>query len=165
VQNQNVAVANQAADIRAQILNNQALRNSVARKSYMDELATVNQQFDNSKRLGNENVRANLVSGISNAQRTGWLNRMNSQFQIDPTSGRIYFTRGHNFGDKANASTQDQYTAYSNAFEQLMKVPGMSAHPELAHQFAMKKAFGDNADQNNGGMSAEAMAMLKAYVG
>jgi hypothetical protein len=147
VQNQNVGVANQFETMRAQILGNQALQNAQGRKNYLDELATVNQQFDNSKRMANENIRTNLISGISNAQRTNWVNKFSPQFNIDPATGRMSFTKGRSdmFSGVKGSGTGGAGTSastlgnYKTIFDEFMK---LMPDQNKAHEFAQKMAFG-----------------------
>lgn len=164
VQNQNVGIANQFELGRTELLNNKALRDAIAKKTYMDEVTALNQNYDNAKRLGNENMRMNLLSGITNSQKTHWLNRMNSQFEIDPTSGRIYFKKGKNLSDDANTPPgSNPLAVYNGYYEQFINSPYGSSHPDWANDFAMRMAFGNKGAQTGNGMNPEALAMLQMY--
>lgn len=153
VQNQNVGVANQFEGMRSEILNNQALRNAVAKKTYLDELATVNQQYDNSKAAANQNVRNNLLSGMSNAQRTYWMNKFTSQqFNLNPTNGQITYGEGRKdlfrrsgagvsgTGTGSAGTPMAMLGAYKQLYDEFMKTMGDSTK---AHEFAQKMTFGN----------------------
>jgi hypothetical protein len=146
-QQQNVGVANQFEGMRTQILNNEALQNAVARKTYFDELATVNQQFDNSKAMANHNLLANLQSGITNAQKTGWINKMNPYYSINPANGRLFFKQGKGLNASSGSgaqSGQDPIALYNYNMEQYMsRVPG--ADRKSAQDFATRMAFANKS--------------------
>lgn len=148
VQNQNVGVANQFAGIRSEILNNQALRNAIAKKTYLDEVTTVNQQYDNSVAAANQNVRNNLVSGISNARQAYLVNKFNPQFRFDPGTGRMAFTDGRkDFFSGARGSSaasgagsgKPALATYKEIYDEFIK--NMN-NPDKAHEFAQKMTFG-----------------------
>lgn len=177
VQNQNVGVANQFEAMRNQVLNNQGLQNAVARKTYLDELATVNQQFDNSKAMANQNLLANLQSGITNAEKTGWINKMNPYYSINPSNGQLFFKQGKglNAASTGSSAAADPISLYNTYMEQYMsRVPG--ADRKSAQDFATRMAFanksqfgvdsdGDSRINMSGiGNNAAMMAYLNNYM-
>lgn len=146
VQNQNVGIANQFETMRNQVLNNEALQNAVARKTYLDELATVNQQFDNSKALANQNLLANLQSGITNAEKTGWINKINPYYSVNPSNGQLFFKQGKalNAASSGSSATADPIALYNSYVEQYMsRVPG--ADRKSAQDFASRMAFANKS--------------------
>ena len=90
----NVGIANQFAGMRAEIQNSVNMQNLGSKKRLYDGNVLANSNFDKEKLMANEVVRKNLISGMTNAQRTHWLNSFYDQFDLDPTSGAILFEGG-----------------------------------------------------------------------
>jgi hypothetical protein len=159
VQNENVNAANQAANVQADVFNKEAFANAVAKKTYQDESATLRQQYLNSLAAADESVRANVVNGMTNAQKFYWLNKMNEQFQIDPSSSRLFFKKGRNFSASSGSTgSSNPLALYKAYYQQYLK--DVSNDPAAAKEFALKAAFA-----TKGGGSADMMAMLQQYAG
>jgi hypothetical protein len=160
-QQQNVGIANSFEGIRADILNNKAVRDAVARKMYNDEVAVGNQQYHNSVVQGREGMRAQLVNGMSNAQRTSWMNSMNPQYKVDPTTGRINFTKGKSLSSAGSSGTGygpdiDVYDSY------LKQAKGRGYSEEKAHQFAERMTF-SNRSKVTAGTQGDAQVSSTGY--
>jgi hypothetical protein len=132
----------------------------------------------------NQNVRNNVLSGISNAQRTYWMNKFTPQFNIDPTNGRIAFTQGRKdlfngvrgntvgSGSGSTAMGKAALANYKELYDEFMK--NMN-NPEKAHEFAQKMTFGTKTKFDAGndgdmqvstsgiGMDPSTMAMLQMF--
>lgn len=161
VQNQNVAVANQNEMARAELLNRKSTFDATALKNYLDELAIMNQQYDNSKRLANENMRINLLSGLTNAQKSYWGNKLNNQYQINPSTGRMYFTKGKGINESGSGQVNtNPLQTYTQAYDAYMK---QIENPTLAHEFAMRLTFGNSRSKDDD--NAANFNMLQMYPG
>lgn len=139
VENRNVGVANQFEQMRPQILNVKSRMDADARKEYLDGITIANQQYDNSVREAGDVVRSNVINGITNSQKTYWLNQLTPQYKVDPTTGRISFTKGKDIKDvnpgSSDSNPLDTYKLYYDQFMSKM------ADPQKAHEFAQKMAF------------------------
>jgi hypothetical protein len=170
-ENQNVSVANQFEGMRNQLLNTAAGMNASAKKQYLDELATVNQQYDNSVQQGNEGMRMHLINGMGNAQNTYLLNKMNDQYNIDPSTGRIMFTKGKSFSGAPTGSSQMSaddmatYKQHYNKFYNAMSSLPQDKRVEFANAYANKMMFGTKSqfrtdEEGNASMSVSGNGMV-----
>jgi hypothetical protein len=144
--NRNVAVGNQSATIKAGMLNDQSRFKSGLLDAYLKGNTIANQQYDNSVRLLNNDIRRNYISGITNAEKTGWLNKLNPYYSINPAYGQLFFKQGKALTDNAVGSgySSDPLTMYNSYMQQFLdKVPG--ADRKTAQEFAMRAAFANKS--------------------
>jgi hypothetical protein len=95
-QNQNVGVANQFAGINADIIGKENMLNAQRANDLYDGNVIANQQFDNSRRLYNQNLARSFAQAWNNRMSLGMINAVNPMYRVDPASGRSYFVRGYN---------------------------------------------------------------------
>ena len=135
----NVGVNNQAEAENANISNQKIGRDLAATKQYMDEFTTLHQQRDNSIREANESFRNNLIGGITNSQRTSWLDT--PQFHMDPTRAKVIFKNGKKRLARSSGGDEsgylNQYKAIYDRFLAKMN------NEDRAHDFAQKILFGN----------------------
>jgi hypothetical protein len=175
--NKNVAVANQLAGIRSEIRNNLGMQKANALDTFLARNTTANQQYDNAVRTADNDVRTNLLSGMTNAQKTYWINRLNPYYRINPTSGVLDFKGGKGLRGSSGASSTggNPMALYKSYFDQFMNtIPG--ADRAKAYDFAQRMTFGNKSrfgvDSDGdaemsassvGAMNPMAMAMLQQY--
>jgi len=83
----NITIANAFENAAAGTLNQFALADQAGRKRFYDENTIANQQYDNAKNQKRENMRAQLVSGVTNRAQAQALNELYPNFQVDTPSG------------------------------------------------------------------------------
>ena len=83
----NNTIANTFETAAAGTLNQFALANQAGRKQFYDENTIANQQYDNAKNQKRENMRQQLVSGVTNRAQAQALNELYPNYQVDPRSG------------------------------------------------------------------------------
>jgi len=83
----NIGIANQYENSVAGILNQFALSDQAGRKQFYDENTIANQQYDNAKNQKRDNMRQQLVSGVTNRAQAQALNELYPNFQVDTPSG------------------------------------------------------------------------------
>jgi hypothetical protein len=94
-QNQNVGVANQFAGVNADIIGKENMLNAQRANELYDAGVIANQQFDNSRRLYNQNLARTFNQAWANRMGLAMLNAVNPIYRVDPTTGRSYFVRGY----------------------------------------------------------------------
>jgi len=158
--NRNVAVANQLAGIRAEIRNNIGLQKTKAIEDFLAKNTIANQQYDNAVRLADNDVRTNLLSGITNAQKTYWLNRLNPYYNINPESGALNFKRGKSFnqGSAFSAAAGDSLALYKANVDKFRK-----AFPDADINKALEYAQRNQPDNDAGLSNPMLMSMLQQY--
>jgi hypothetical protein len=121
--NLNVGVANQVEQENFAARNRyNELKSKLAKQNY-DETVVANQQFDNAKNLGRQNLRQSFIDTITNASMAYNLNQLYPQFNISPsTGGDMFFTQGKKF--KPSATTQNDLADNFNTMK--TKLPGVS---------------------------------------
>jgi hypothetical protein len=175
--NRNVAVANQSAITKAGSIGNYNLQKAASLDTFLKGNTIANQQWDNSVRFLDNDIRKNLVSGITNQQKTSWMNQLNPYFSIHPDafgSKQFFFKGGKGLGSPASGGTgQDPWGTYQSYYDQYMaKVPG--ADRKSANEFALRQAFsnksqygvdsdGDVRASTSGYNNAQAAAYLAQY--
>ena len=112
---QNVGVANEFAYKAADIMNESQVKNLAAAQTYVDQVNTVNQNYDNAKRAAREQLRSSYIDAVTNRANAQVLNTLYPNYQIDPSSGgMMYFNKGEKMvpgQESANATA-----AAANAF-------------------------------------------------
>jgi hypothetical protein len=121
--NLNVGIANQIEQENFAARNrHNELKAKLATDLY-DKTTIANQQFDNAKNLGRQNLRQSFIDTITNASMAYNLNQLYPQFNIAPsTGGDIFFTGGKRV--KPSANTQSDVADSFNTMK--TKLPGVS---------------------------------------
>jgi hypothetical protein len=154
------SIVNQSENVAAEVANKEQMMNAAAKKTYKDEQTVLEDQYANSLAAADENVRANILNGMTNAQRFYWMNKLNEQYQIDPSTGRLFFKKGKNLLAKSGSgSGNDPFAVYKAYHRQYLKE--ISNDPDAAKEFALKAAF----PARGGAMSPDMMGMLQQYSG
>jgi hypothetical protein len=126
--NLNVGVANEFAYKKADIMNEAALKNQMFTKQYIDEFNTLNQNYDNAKRMARGNLRQSYIDGITNRAQAQVLNELYPNYQIDPaTGGFMVFNRGNDMIPDENAGQTSMARQNADAFYNWWK----NDHPDL----------------------------------
>lgn len=114
--NLNVGVANQVEQENFAARNRyNELKADLATRGY-DKNIIANQQFDNAKNLGRQNLRQSFIDTITNASMAYNLNQLYPQFNISPSrGGDIFFTEGKKI--KPSANTQTDLASQFNAMK------------------------------------------------
>jgi hypothetical protein len=149
--NRNVAIANQLAGIRAEVRNNVGAQKAKAIEDFLAKNTIANQQYDNSVRLADNDVRTNLLSGMTNAQKTYWLNRMNPYYNINPESGALYFKKGKSLNEgNPSGVTSDSMAMYKANYDKFRRT-FPNADEDKALEYAQKMTFGNKGAFNANG--------------
>lgn len=122
---QNVGIANQFAGANAEIQNNVNMQNLASKKRLYDGNVLANENFDKEKKMANAVVLKNYINGMTNAQKTHWMNSFFDQFDIDPASGAINFDKANHkdftTGRTGSGTGSNTTTAYVDAYMALKK--------------------------------------------
>lgn len=130
--NLNVGVANEFAYKKADIMNEAALKNQMFTKQYIDEFNTLNQNYDNAKRMARGNLRQSYIDAITNRAQAQVLNQLYPNYQIDPaTGGFMIFNRGTDMVANENAGQTSMARQNADAFYSWWK-----EHPDLTQESA-----------------------------
>lgn len=175
--NRNVAVANQLGTTNASLVNNYSGQRASALDTFLKGNTIANQQWDNSVRFMDNDVRRNLLSGITNQQKTNWMNQLNPYFSIHPdafANKQFFFKGGKGLGNPASpGGGGDPWRTYQAYYDQYIdKVPG--ADKKSANDFALRMAFsnksqfgtdsdGDTKASTSGYYNPQAAAFLSQY--
>lgn len=125
---QNVGVANEFAYKASEIMNSGQLVNLEAAQKYVDQVNTVNQNYDNSKRAARAEMRSSYIDAITNRSQAQVLNTLYPNYQIDPgRGGDLVFYKGK---DLTGVDTPSQLQA--DKF-----VSWADKHPEFSQQEAL----------------------------
>ena len=140
-QNYNVGIANQFEGLRANIYNRANEMNAKSAKNLYDGVTMANQQFDNSKRQANNELRETYVNAITNRAKTQALNSIYPNYQIDTArGGRLEFYDGTDINPTA-------YQDKAKQFKDLMNDPRMD--PETARIISGIEGGKTNTTQQN----------------
>lgn len=91
VENANVGIVNEVGVRNAALQSAGDNQNVQLRKSYQDEMATLSQQEDNSRRELKYRNLHNWMNGVSNKMKRNWLESETPQQSTDTGSGKIYY--------------------------------------------------------------------------
>lgn len=156
-QNANAQISNATSAQNAQMMQQGMLTNTQLRKSFQDESATGNQNYDNAKRALKQRQLNAWVQGTSNSMRTDWLNRMIKEFNAKPQDGSINFTGktdggydpdgiGVNNGSGSTAQTPDYMGEYAKLYnEALEKTNGDKTAANSMAKAVMEQRLGKNS--------------------
>jgi len=126
--NLNVGVANEFAYKKADIMNEAAIKNQMFTKQYVDEFNTLNQNYDNAKRMARGNLRQSYIDAVTNRAQAQVLNDLYPNYQIDPaTGGFMVFNRGTDMVPDENAGQTSMARQNADAFYNWWK----NDHPDL----------------------------------
>ena len=113
INNQNVNIANQFEGTQVGIRNQESMLNQQMANRVFDKNTIANQQFDNAKLQGRQNLRNAYNTGVTNKWKTDALNQMYPNYQTDAgPGGRVTYTPT----DKTLDSTKRKNT-YADAEE------------------------------------------------
>ena len=111
INNQNVNIANQFEGTQTGIRNQESMLNQQMANRVYDKNTIANQQFDNAKLAGRQNLRNAYNTGVTNKWKTDALNQMYPNYQTDPgVGGKVTYTPT----DKTLDTTKKE-TAYNAA--------------------------------------------------
>ena len=113
INNQNVNIANQFEGTQVGIRNQESMLNQQMANRVFDKNTIANQQFDNAKLQGRQNLRNAYNNAVTNKWKTDALNQMYPNYQTDAgPGGRVIYTPT----DKTLDSTKRKNT-YADAEE------------------------------------------------
>jgi len=113
INNQNVNIANQFEGTQVGIRNQESMLNQQMANRVFDKNTIANQQFDNAKLQGRQNLRNAYNNAVTNKWKTDALNQMYPNYQTRPgVGGRVIYTPT----DKTLDSTKRKNT-YADAEE------------------------------------------------
>ena len=113
INNQNVNIANQFEGTQVGIRNQESMLNQQMANRVYDKNTIANQQFDNAKLQGRQNLRNSYNTAVTNKWKTDALNQMYPNYQTRPgVGGRVEYTPT----DKTLDSTKRRDT-YADAEE------------------------------------------------
>jgi hypothetical protein len=93
INNQNVNIANQFEGTQVGIRNQESMLNQQMANRVFDKNTIANQQFDNAKLQGRQNLRNAYNTGVTNKWKTDALNQMYPNYQTRPgVGGRVEYT-------------------------------------------------------------------------
>lgn len=127
--NQNVGVGNEFKYKVSDIINQGRLKNLDGLTKYVDQVNTLNQQYDNSKTQAREEWSQALADAYTNRAKTQVLNSLYQQYHIDPSSGgELDFVKGRDVLANENALYAQQDADLFAKF--------LDAHPEIDDKVA-----------------------------
>jgi len=101
----NIAAANANEQQKIGIRNQEQLTNQQIQQNLYDQTTVANQQFDNAKLAGRNNLRNLYTNAITNRMKQQNLNALNEQYDIDPSSGgRLIFKGGRDLTGKGSTA-------------------------------------------------------------
>jgi hypothetical protein len=93
INNQNVNIANQFEGTQVGIRNQESMLNQQMANRVFDKNTIANQQFDNAKLAGRQNLRNSYNTSVTNKWKTDALNQMYPNYQTRPgVGGRVIYT-------------------------------------------------------------------------
>jgi hypothetical protein len=93
INNQNVNIANQFEGTQVGIRNQESMLNQQMTNRVFDKNTIANQQFDNAKLAGRQNLRNSYNTAVTNKWKTDALNQMYPNYQTRPgVGGRVEYT-------------------------------------------------------------------------
>lgn len=93
INNQNVNIANQFEGTQVGIRNQESMLNQQMANRVFDKNTIANQQFDNAKLAGRQNLRNSYNTAVTNKWKTDALNQMYPNYQTKPgVGGRVIYT-------------------------------------------------------------------------
>lgn len=124
--NKNVGVANTFENLRADIYNRNNQGNAAVAQKLYDGTTIANQQFDNSKRKANAELRESYINALTNRGKTQTLNSIYPHYQVHPETGGL--TTWDGGSDIEDSNYQDK----AKQFYTLMNDPRMDAETARA---------------------------------
>ena len=124
--NKNVGVANTFENLRADIYNRNNQGNAAVAQKLYDGTTIANQQFDNSKRKANAELRESYINALTNRGKTQTLNSIYPHYQVHPETGGLTTFDG---GSDIEATN---YQDKAKQFYELMNDPRMDAETARA---------------------------------
>jgi hypothetical protein len=151
----NIAAANQNEQQKVGIRNQEQLTNQQIGQGLYDQTTIANQQFDNAKLAGRNNLRNLYTNAITNRQKQQNLNALNEQYDINPADGgSLVFKGGRDLTGKRNAPATKSFGELKIECQN----EGATTEAEIKQCIAMKdKLQGGStptATQNPGGYNS-----------
>jgi hypothetical protein len=153
----NVGTANEFAYKVSDIMNQAQLKNRQAISTYVDQVNTLNQNYDNAKRAAAEEWTNAVIDAYTNKSKAQVLNSLYPNYHIDPsTGGDLDFIQGRDVIANENAlvNTQD-----AEAFAKFLM-----DYPELRDQASALAAVWTKG-RANPSTNPQASAFYNAYSG
>ena len=153
---QNVSVANEFAYKAADIMNDAQVKNLASAQTYVDQVNTVNQNYDNAKRAGREQLRSAYIDAVTNRSQAQVLNELYPNYKIDPgRGGDLIFNKGTKM--EPGKETANAATTSANAF-----MDWYSQYPDLSESSAVNLWNGIN---KKGAASTVEQDYMNNYMG
>ena len=144
INNQNVNIANQFEGTQVGIRNQESMLNQQMANRVFDKNTIANQQFDNAKLQGRQNLRNAYNTAVTNKWKTDALNQMYPNYQTDPSvGGRVAYKPT----DKTLDKTAEEQTAQEFADSIAGYTPEMQ---KLLFQQKYGKQFGGQQFEHGG---------------
>jgi hypothetical protein len=160
--NQNVGIDNQFSGMEAQAVQQTKAAKAEMRKRFLDESAIGEQQYRNAIAQANAQVLGQFNNGVTNAQKTFWLNKMNDSFSIDPMTGKIVFKKGKQVDTtkKSESEIDQQVAQMANAYSKLIA----SMSPETAASLVKSMFKGEDGGETRSRVNTNTKGELSGSV-
>lgn len=152
--NENIQLANQASQMLAQTSNQNTAFNAQRLKSLFDGNTRANARYDQEKMMAQDVLRKQLVSGVTNSQKTQWLCEMYPQYCVDK-NGMMSFTKGKpNFASgKSSSPTGTPGNNYLTTYQKLKAQYPDASEDVLKEAVRQELGVGRNTDTNGDGIA------------
>jgi hypothetical protein len=149
----NVGISNQFAGMSSEIQNQAQMQNLAAKKRIFDGTTIANDQFDKEKKMAQTVYLKNFINGMTNSQKTHWMNSMFDQFDIDPTSGAIQFGDGKSLNTTGKSGGGSGGTTFLDAYMKLKNDPAYAGASDevLRKQAEMLSGVGQKSQTDTNG--------------
>jgi hypothetical protein len=146
INNQNVNIANQFEGTQVGIRNQESMLNQQMANRVFDKNTIANQQFDNAKLQGRQNLRNAYNTAVTNKWKTDALNQMYPNYQTRPgVGGRVKYTPT----DKTLDSTKRKNT-YADAEEHCKDQSGNALNNCIKNYMEYNAQYGGESFEYGG---------------
>jgi hypothetical protein len=111
-------------------MNDAQVKNLASSQTYVDQVNTVNQNYDNAKRAAREQLRSSYIDAVTNRAQAQVMNDLYPNYQIDPSSGgMMYFHKGEDMvpGKETASATRASADAFTEWYDDHSDLPLDSA--------------------------------------
>lgn len=91
--NLNVGVANQFETANKQLMNEANFKNQLMADDFYTKTTIANQQYDNAKRQGTEQIMTQLNAARSNRDKAQMVNMLNDNYYYNPATNQVLYTK------------------------------------------------------------------------
>lgn len=154
VHNTNIGIKNQFEMAQADIDAKETIANTAAMKEFYDRNTVLQQQYDNSLRKAKQEVRKMYNYGTTAAQQTAAMNALYPHYQVDPSTGQVYFTRGDEMDPASLGANNPLLQSYITAVRE---------NPDIAPEDIAKFFIKDKVSVGN--QFANPMEMYQMMMG